>query len=66
MAASSARVSPASRQRGGFADSVQRSPTAATGMTPAFISSVISSPASRSERTTCAVPSVGCPAKGIS
>jgi hypothetical protein len=35
-------------------------------MMPAFISSATASPVRLSARTTCAVPSVGWPAKGIS
>ena len=42
------------------------SPAARTGITPAAISSVMRSPPRPSARQTCAVPSVGCPAKGIS
>ena len=49
-----------------MADSVHASPCARTGMIPACISSVTASPVPRSARTTCAVPSVGCPANGIS
>ncbi len=45
MSASSARDSVTSRKRGAFAVRVQRSPDAATGMTPAFISSASESPA---------------------
>ena len=66
VAAIAPRDSTTSRHRGAFAWSVQRSPCAATGITPAFISSVSSLPPSPIERQTCAVPSVGCPANGIS
>src|SRR5437764_219760 len=47
-------------------DAPHRLPGALTGMIPARISSLTASPAEVSERTTCAVPSVGCPANGIS
>src|SRR5882762_8991405 len=60
------RGSCTSRQLGGLACRVQRSPLARTVMIPAGISRVSRSPASPSARHTCAVPSVGCPANGIS
>jgi len=64
--ASSARDAEGGRCTGALACRVQTSPIAAAGMTPTFISSVSASPADRRSRTTWAVPSVGCPANGIS
>src|SRR6267378_6203844 len=66
IAASVRRGSCTSRQLGVLACRVQRSPLARTVMIPAGISRVSRSPPRPSARHTCAVPSVGCPAKGIS
>ncbi len=66
MAANSAREAAGGRCDGALAVSVHTSPSDVTGMTPACISSVTSRPVAASARTTCAVPSVGWPANGIS
>src|ERR1019366_7862057 len=64
--ASRERGSSTSRQLGAWAASVHREPSAETEMTPACISRISVSPPSLKERHTCALPSVGCPAKGSS
>src|SRR5438874_267516 len=66
IAAMAAGAAVTSRVRGALACSVHRSPSAVTGTMPAIISSVTASPAPKRSRTTCALPSVGCPANGIS